>query len=216
LSIWFAAAASLVAGIVIGFFSGYRAAEGTGLWLPSLPSVLQQGRRPSPAPGSAAGGESAPGRPFSESTVTNPVRVDPEPIVPTPPPSEPAAATRQPDRGDAKPAPPSPAGAEAADRAAVAQNPRPAVTPERAPARRTPSAVQATATGPGTVRVLSRPAGAQVIFDGKVIGKTPLEIGAVAPGEHSIRLELTGFRLWATTVDVKPGSDSRVAASLEE
>jgi PEGA domain-containing protein len=206
LSIWFAAAASLVVGIVIGFASGYRAGQGMGL---SLPSVLKQERRPSPTTGIEQGGESPSGRPFSESTVTDPTRIDPEPIVPAP-----ATPSQQPAPAPAAPAP-VPAAAAPAPAPAPSNPPR-AAAPERTPARRTPPSAPAVATGPGTVRVLSRPAGAQVVFDGQVVGKTPLEIGAVAPGQHSIRLELTGFKLWATTVDVKAGSDSRVAASLEE
>ena len=66
------------------------------------------------------------------------------------------------------------------------------------------------------MRVLSRPAGAQVILDGRPVGKTPLEIGAVPPGEHTVRLELPGFKGWMTTVDVKPGAQMNVQASLEE
>jgi hypothetical protein len=62
---------------------------------------------------------------------------------------------------------------------------------------------------------VSRPAGAQVILDGRVIGKTPVTIPDVAAGAHSIRLELPGFKGWATTVDVK-GVTTRVAASLEQ
>ena len=76
--------------------------------------------------------------------------------------------------------------------------------------------MQTAAVGPATVRVLSRPAGAQVVLDGRVIGRTPLEIGAVSPGEHSIRLELTDFKRWETTMDVKPGDQLRVQASLEQ
>ena len=74
----------------------------------------------------------------------------------------------------------------------------------------------APASGPGSVQVISRPAGAQVILDGRLVGRTPLMIADVTPGEHSIRLELSGFQQWATTVDVKPGGAQRVAASLEQ
>jgi hypothetical protein len=53
-------------------------------------------------------------------------------------------------------------------------------------------------------------------MDGRSIGKTPMTIGDVPVGEHSIRLELAGFKGWATTADVKAGSSTRVAASLEQ
>jgi hypothetical protein len=55
-----------------------------------------------------------------------------------------------------------------------------------------------------------------VIFDGRVIGKTPMTIPDVATGFHDIRLELAGFKGWSTTVGVKAGSSARVAASLEQ
>jgi len=43
-----------------------------------------------------------------------------------------------------------------------------------------------------------------------------MTIPDVAAGGHNIRLELSGFKGWATTVDVKAGSAARVAASLEQ
>jgi len=70
--------------------------------------------------------------------------------------------------------------------------------------------------GPASLEVLSRPSGAQVILDGRVIGKTPMTIPDVAAGFHDIRLELSGFKGWSTTVGVKPGIATRVAASLEQ
>jgi hypothetical protein len=65
------------------------------------------------------------------------------------------------------------------------------------------------------LEVVSRPAGAQIILDGRSIGKTPMTIPDVAPGDHNIRLELDGFKGWTTTVGVK-GGPTRVAASLEQ
>jgi hypothetical protein len=38
----------------------------------------------------------------------------------------------------------------------------------------------------------------------------------IEPGGHSIALELTGRRRWATAVTVAAGMRTRVAASLEE
>jgi hypothetical protein len=63
---------------------------------------------------------------------------------------------------------------------------------------------------------MSRPSGAQVILDGRVVGRTPLVIPNVTPGTHSVRLELAGFTRWATSVDVNAGARARVAASLEQ
>src|SRR5688572_1808498 len=74
LGIWFTAAASLVLGIVIGFASGYRAGQGS----PGAPVTVEG---PAPTSGSAS-----PGRPFTESSVPDPVRIEPEEIVPAPAP----------------------------------------------------------------------------------------------------------------------------------
>ena len=43
-----------------------------------------------------------------------------------------------------------------------------------------------------------------------------MTIPDVPAGNHDIRLELGGFKEWATTVDVKAGISTRVAASLEQ
>jgi hypothetical protein len=49
-----------------------------------------------------------------------------------------------------------------------------------------------------------------------VIGRTPLVISDVRAGLHDVRLELGGFRPWATSVRVDGASRTRVAASLEQ
>jgi hypothetical protein len=72
------------------------------------------------------------------------------------------------------------------------------------------------ASGPGSIQVLSRPTGAQVVLDGRAVGRTPLAIADVRTGAHDVRIELPGFRRWATSVEVKPGERTRVAASLEQ
>jgi hypothetical protein len=84
-----------------------------------------------------------------------------------------------------------------------------------APVRRAASAEPAP-SGPGSIQVLSRPSGAQVLLDGRSVGRTPLAIADVGAGAHDVRLELPGFRRWATSVQVKPGERARVAASLEQ
>lgn len=195
--IWLAAAAALVFGIGLGFASGYRAAR-------SAPSVTVGGIE---KPASTSGG----GHTFSESSVSEPVKLDPEPVVAAP------------DSGPAPQRGPQPAAAPAPRRKAAAEpapqgRPQPAAEP--APQRKPPAEPPALKTLPaaerGTLLVLSRPAGAQVVMDGRSIGRTPMTIPEVTVGEHSIRLELPGFQSWATTTDVKAGSATRVAASLEQ
>ena len=68
----------------------------------------------------------------------------------------------------------------------------------------------------GALRVESRPSGAAVLIDGRIVGTTPLQISDLEPGAHEVRLELPGHRPWATTRTIVAGQSVRVAASLEE
>jgi len=68
----------------------------------------------------------------------------------------------------------------------------------------------------GVLRVESRPSGAAVLIDGRVVGTTPLQISDLEPGQHQVRLELPGHRPWATSTTIVAGQSVRVAASLEE
>lgn len=92
---------------------------------------------------------------------------------------------------------------------------RPAGAPAADDSRGTPDAVSA-ASGLGALHVLSRPAGARVLVDGRPVGVTPLLLQDVAPGTRTVRLELAGHRPWTNTVQVTAGQRVRVAASLEE
>jgi serine/threonine protein kinase len=68
---------------------------------------------------------------------------------------------------------------------------------------------------PGLLQVDSRPRGAQVFVDGRLVGITPLLLSDVRPGTHAVRIDLRGHRRWVASVDVGPGERQRVAASLE-
>jgi hypothetical protein len=87
----------------------------------------------------------------------------------------------------------------------------PAPPTQTSPADQGPAAA---AQGPA-VQIDSRPAGAQVWLDGRLVGTTPLVFRGVDAGSHAIRLELPGYRSWTTSVNVAPGAGARVAASLE-
>jgi hypothetical protein len=188
LSIWFAAAGSLVLGILIGFASGYRAGQDQSGEGTTAAKVTEQGPS-TPTPTSRA----ADGQPFSESAVAEPVHLDPEPIVPSPVARVPPVKGQVPVKADP-----------------------PVVGRVPAPTGATGGGPAVAASGPGSLEVISRPAGAQVILDGRAVGRTPLSIADVAVGEHAIRLELPGFNRWSTTVDVKAGNPIRVTASLEQ
>ena len=180
LSIWFIAAACLVVGIVIGFTSGYAAGRrGVPALTPADAAAVDGLPELSPAYEPRESSTT-----FTEGTVSEPVRVDPEPIVAAP---------------DIPDAPETPAAAPQAESRRLARPP-----------------VTTTAAGPGSLQVLSRPSGATVRLDGRVVGRTPLVISDVRAGSHDVRIELAGFRGWLTSVDVRPGARARVAASLEQ
>ena len=67
----------------------------------------------------------------------------------------------------------------------------------------------------GDLTVQSRPTGAKVFLDGKLIGMTPLSFPAVRAGEHAVRLEYDGYRRWSSVVRVVANEANRVTASLE-
>jgi PEGA domain len=73
----------------------------------------------------------------------------------------------------------------------------------------------AAAPSTATLLVDSRPAGANVFLDGRLIGTTPLSLPNVAAGDHAVRIELTGYNRWTASVSLDGGERRRVAASLE-
>jgi hypothetical protein len=71
---------------------------------------------------------------------------------------------------------------------------------------------KATATG-GTLRIASSPAGARVLVDGQPVGVTPLDY-KVAPGEHTLSLDLDGFELETRTVVATSGATQPVDITM--
>jgi hypothetical protein len=53
-------------------------------------------------------------------------------------------------------------------------------------------------------------------LDGVFIGTTPLQLPTVSAGEHAVRLEHDGYRLWSSSVRIVAAETSRVTASLEK
>src|SRR5204863_1080166 len=86
-------------------------------------------------------------------------------------------------------------------------SPKPAVEPRPA---------KADVPGSGTLVVESRPQGAAVIIDGRHVGITPLSLGDVRVGNHAIRIERDGYRIWTAGVKISAGDQNRVTASLEK
>lgn len=67
----------------------------------------------------------------------------------------------------------------------------------------------------GSVYIDTRPSGAQVTMDGRVMGTTPMRIPDLAPGSHTLRLDLAGHKSLTTTVVVRAGQQVPVRVSLE-
>ena len=83
-------------------------------------------------------------------------------------------------------------------------------------AKLTPLAPPAPVATTGSLVIESRPTGARAFLDGQELGTTPVSVPDVAPGQHRVRLEMTGFSPWVTMTEIKAGVRSRVAASLEQ
>jgi hypothetical protein len=63
--------------------------------------------------------------------------------------------------------------------------------------------------------VESRPAGATVSVDGRVVGQTPLRALALSPGSYTVRLALEGYKTVTTTVVVRAGQQTPLRISFE-
>ena len=69
---------------------------------------------------------------------------------------------------------------------------------------------------PGGLFAITRPLGAQVFLDNKLIGTTPLFMSQLSPGWHEVRLELPGFSAYSSSIQVEPNTRFRLAVQLEE
>lgn len=71
----------------------------------------------------------------------------------------------------------------------------------------------------GSITVTSAPGGALVMIDGNMAGRIPanssLQRSMLAPGYHTVALELSGYRPYSTRTNVVAGRISEVSAVLE-
>jgi hypothetical protein len=65
------------------------------------------------------------------------------------------------------------------------------------------------------VEVKSTPDGADITVDDKYMGSTPSTL-KLAPGDHKIKLEKSGFKAWERTLAVSAGGNANVNATLEK
>jgi len=93
--------------------------------------------------------------------------------------------------------------------------PAAAARPATQTATRTPAPAPAPPVGRGALTVDSRPVGARVFLDGRLIGTTPLASTPIDAGDHAIRLEHDGYKNWTGAVRINASEQARVTASLE-
>jgi serine/threonine protein kinase len=67
---------------------------------------------------------------------------------------------------------------------------------------------QAAAKAPGFVKVESEPPGASVVFNGKAVGKAPVDLGQVEHGKYDVTCSLAGHRDRTYLFTVRAGSNT--------
>ena len=140
--------------------------------------------------------------PLEAPTNVSPPARDPQPLATDVPaetatPSEPATAIARPSEAPRANTPDAPQAERAARQA------------ERLPVNADPNAA-------GGLFAITRPVGAQVFLDNKLIGTTPLFMSQLSSGSHEVRLELPGFRTHSSSIQVEPDRRFRLAVQLEE
>jgi serine/threonine-protein kinase len=196
--------AALLVGLAIGFAGGFGMgsrerppqASMNAVSAATPPAAVPA---PAPAPAQTA-------RRSTEVTV---------PPAPKPAPSRPASQGRAGTRSAPAPS------RTTADRTASTHTSAPPRSPASAP--RTPAAA-ADREDPelgtagrfvGRLTIESRPDGARVFLDGKLVGTTPLSLPSVSAGEHAVRLEREGYRRWSSSARIVASEQNRITASLE-
>jgi hypothetical protein len=66
-----------------------------------------------------------------------------------------------------------------------------------------------------SVDVKSSPDGAEITIDDKYMGSTPSTL-KLAPGDHKIKLEKSGFKVWERTLAVGAGGNANINATLDK
>src|SRR5262249_33348956 len=78
-----------------------------------------------------------------------------------------------------------------------------------------PASAAALTAEPSTVAIKSTPDGADITIDGKFIGNTPSTV-KLAPGDHTILIEKSGFKTWQRKITVSPGGNVNLDTTLEK
>jgi serine/threonine protein kinase len=180
----------------------------------STTDTRSDGREARPKPDGAA--ESAPIQPKPETAPGN-ARVRLKPATT----ADNSVARREPNAGSARRSAPTTSRSASSDRqpGRLAQDRMSAAPGTRRRSATEPASTVAESGTAGSfigaLSVDSRPTGARVFLDGKLIGTTPLAVSTVRAGEHVVRLERDGYRRWSSSVRVVASEQNRVTASLE-
>src|SRR5687768_2854445 len=94
----------------------------------------------------------------------------------------------------------------------VAARPQP-LPPQRPAAARRPGAVRAPLFR-GSLSVQSRPAGASVFINGRLVGTTPLTLRDQAVGSRAVRVTMDGYESWTAATRVVASQRSVISADL--
>jgi len=73
----------------------------------------------------------------------------------------------------------------------------------------------ATVSALSAIDIKSTPDSAEITVDEKYMGSTPSTL-RLAPGDHQVKLEKSGFKPWQKTLTVTAGASATVNASLEQ
>jgi hypothetical protein len=69
-------------------------------------------------------------------------------------------------------------------------------------------------TSMSSVTVKSTPDGADITVDGKYVGSTPSTV-KLPSGDHTVKIEKSGFKAWERTMTVSPGGQITIDATLD-
>jgi PEGA domain len=68
---------------------------------------------------------------------------------------------------------------------------------------------------PSSIGLNSNPDGAEISVDGKYVGNTPSTLHLLV-GDHAIRIEKQGYRIWERTLTITPGQTTTITSNLEK
>jgi hypothetical protein len=68
----------------------------------------------------------------------------------------------------------------------------------------------------GTLTIVSKPEGARVVLDGKVLGETPVSLTDLIPGDHWLVVSAPGFYRYSSRVGIAPSKSERVETFLRK